>query len=165
WYAYWWEGGRTRSRYLGKAPPAALAPEASSPASTPAGPVPAPILSVVTLGRFAVCRDGVELPEAAWLRRKAATLFKLLLGAPGHRLQRDQVLDLLWPDEDPQVANVSLRGATHAIRRALDPAPGNSVLQVHGGTLALAGGPALWVDADAFADAAGAALAGRDAEA
>lgn len=57
WYAYWWEGGRTRSRYLGKQIPADVAETTDSPPVTPVPPSSAPArapLRVQTLGRFAV---------------------------------------------------------------------------------------------------------------
>src|SRR6185437_6383354 len=178
WYAFWWENGRTRSRYLGKTAPAAAlaaieapppaAPPASDPAPTPdqweqvPAALPIPAVCVTTLGRFAIERDGAILPEPAWPRRTAITLFKFLLSAPGRRQTRDQVLDSLWPDEDPAAARLALRMATHAVRHALDVISGASVLLARVGTLALAEQARLWVDADAFTATATVALAGRD---
>jgi len=180
WYAYWWENGRTRSRYLGKtAPAAALAPPEETPPLAPLAPVsapdqlerapvppalPIPALRVTTLGRFAVERNGVTVPESAWPRPKAITLFKLLLSVPSRRRARDQVLDLLWPDDDPATANVGLRSVTYAVRQALDLPSGASALVARGHMLALADHTRIWVDADAFAASAAAALAGRDIE-
>jgi hypothetical protein len=36
--------------------------------------------------------------DASWRLRKAAGLVKLLALAEGHRLHREQAMDLLWPD-------------------------------------------------------------------
>jgi predicted ATPase/DNA-binding SARP family transcriptional activator len=124
----------------------------------------APALRVATLGRFTVWRDGVKVPETAWSRRKALALFKLLLGSPAHRLPRDQVLELLWPDTDPVTASVALRGAIHAMRRALDLPQHDTIIQVQSGAVALSEAMALWVDAAAFAETAAVALAGHDIE-
>ncbi|HVA89243.1 MAG TPA: BTAD domain-containing putative transcriptional regulator, partial [Chloroflexota bacterium] len=171
WYAFWWEDGRTHSRYLGKVAPAAT--EGTTPLaslSLDTVPVPdqgimaPPSLRVITLGRFAVERDGTTLPETAWSRRTAVALVKFLLSAPDRRQTRDQVLDGLWPDEDPATARAALYGATHGVRRALDLSLSHSALRVSGGVLALAGSATLWLDADWFAAAAAEALAGHDIE-
>ncbi|MFK4100507.1 hypothetical protein ACI2L1_10600 [Streptomyces sp. NPDC019531] len=41
----------------------------------------------------------------------------------GPPLQREQVLDLLWPQLDPVAGNNQLRKALHEARRTLDPDP------------------------------------------
>src|SRR5919199_2800383 len=121
-------------------PPAdTLAPQ-SSPQSSPA-------VRVQLLGGFAVTIGGRAVPEAAWRVQKAKALVKLLALAPGHRLPRDQVLDLLWPDFEPEAATNNLYRALHAARRALDPAV---PLQLRGGVLALDLPASLAVHAYAF---------------
>jgi len=90
WYAYWWEGGRTRSCYIGKQAPADVAGTIDSSPVTPVSPAPAPApagapLRVQTLGRFAVWRGEEAIPPAAWTSRRAATLFKCVVSAPGQR--------------------------------------------------------------------------------
>src|SRR5947209_5083892 len=58
-------------------------------------------LRIFLLGGFRVERNGHWVPLGAWARREAArVLVKLLATTPGHRLHREQVLDLLWPDVD-----------------------------------------------------------------
>jgi hypothetical protein len=54
-------------------------------------------LRIELLGGFRVTAGGRVLPESAWRRRKPAALVKLLALAPGHRLHREQAMDLLWP--------------------------------------------------------------------
>ena len=50
------------------------------------------------LGDFRIEIDGRQIPAAAWPRRHAAALVKLLALRPGHQLHRDRVIDTLWPD-------------------------------------------------------------------
>ena len=50
---------------------------------------------------------------------KAKTLVKLLALAPGHRLHRDIVVDLLWPEAEPQATANNLHQLVHAIRRMM----------------------------------------------
>lgn len=47
---------------------------------------------------------------------KARSLVKLLALAPGHRLARERVLDLLWPDLPPESAVNNLYQTLHAVR-------------------------------------------------
>lgn len=123
----------------------------------------APPLRVRTLGVFAVWRGEELTPPTVFAQRKAALLFKALLAAPGQRLNREQLLDVLWPEADPAQGAHRLRSTLHRLRGALgadylpgsgdlvllDPAPGAS-------------SPPAWLDAVAFERAATAALAVED---
>jgi DNA-binding SARP family transcriptional activator len=71
------------------------------------------------LGGFAIRVDGVDLPAAAWRRRQAAALVKLLALAPNRRLHRERVLDALWPDLSMDVAATRLHKAAHFARTTL----------------------------------------------
>jgi DNA-binding SARP family transcriptional activator len=73
---------------------------------------------ITLLGRFEVEVDGTATPEHCWQRRSAASLVKVLALAPGHRLHREQVIDMLWPDEAPGEAAPKLHKAAHYARRA-----------------------------------------------
>jgi len=75
-------------------------------------------VEVRVLGGFAVIVDGVPTPARSWARRSAAALVKILALAPGHHLHREQVLDLLWPDDDPARSLPRLHKAAHFARRA-----------------------------------------------
>ena len=54
-------------------------------------------LEVRLLGRFEVLVDSRPVPADAWAQRRAADLVKVLALASGHRMPRDEVLELLWP--------------------------------------------------------------------
>ena len=58
-----------------------------------------PEIHVTLLGRFAVTVGGVPVAEAGWKRRHAAAVVKVLALAPGRRLHREQVIDLVWPGD------------------------------------------------------------------
>ena len=72
------------------------------------------------LGGFAAAVDGVPVPGTAWRLKKARELVKLLALAPGHRLHREQAMDLLWRDRAPAAAANNLHQAVYVARRALD---------------------------------------------
>src|ERR687889_1990204 len=80
------------------------------------------------LGRFRVSVGSTTIPQDAWRLRKAAALVKLLALAPGHRLHREQAMDILWPDSGRRAASNSLRKTLHAARKVLDPVTGASYL-------------------------------------
>jgi predicted ATPase/DNA-binding SARP family transcriptional activator len=114
-------------------------------------------LRIRLLGGFSVEADGALVDERAWRLRKARTLLKIVALAPGRRVHRDVVTELLWPDRDPRAALNNLHQALHAARRAVgDP----GALTLADDVLALTA--AAWVDVDAFEAAA---AAGADPEA
>jgi len=53
-----------------------------------------------TLGAFQVIRDGVAVPVADFQSKKARDLLKILVSRRGRAVPREQLTDLLWPDED-----------------------------------------------------------------
>ena len=174
WYAFWREGGRLRSRYLGKEAPAGTDADATDmpePVAPMERAVPAGALRVRTLGAFAVWQGEAAIPPEAWTSHRAAALFKCLLGALRHRLPREQASELLWPEAEPEAGATNLRTTIHRLRRVLDgPGAAVSYLRSEGELLVLA--PTDddppdddWLDATTFARAASAALAGQDATA
>src|SRR3954447_15051822 len=120
-------------------------------------------IEITLLGGFAVFVDGRGVDERAWGRRHAAALVKLLALAPGHRLHREQLLDLLWPDDALDVAAPRLHKAAHFARRAL-AVPDGLVLR---GEEVVLGGPqaTVTVDVACFEALARPALAAGDAAA
>ena len=105
-----------------------------------------------------------EVDESVWRLRKAASLLKLLALAPSHRMHREQAMDLLWPELSKQAASNNLRQTLHATRRALtsDPAEASRYLASEDDSLVLCPGGELWVDVDAFEEAAATARRARD---
>ena len=77
-------------------------------------------LDVRMLGGFEVRVNGHPLPEGAFAQRRAADLVKILALAPGHRLSRDRVVELLWPRLAADAGTANLHKAAHYARRALD---------------------------------------------
>ena len=94
--------------------------------ATPPASGDAPALAIHLLGGFRVQVDGRPIPDAAWSRRKAAALVKLLALAPAHRLPREQVQDWLWPDLPPAAAANNLHRTLYATRRLLHSPTGQS---------------------------------------
>jgi predicted ATPase/DNA-binding SARP family transcriptional activator/DNA-binding CsgD family transcriptional regulator len=113
------------------------------------------LVRVWLLGRFEVSVGSRSIGEDGWRLRKAASLVKLLALAPGHRLHREQILDLLWPDLKPLSAANNLHQTLHVARRTLEPESTTSrYLRLHDDRLALCPDDSLWTDVEAFEAAA-----------
>ena len=111
-------------------------------------------LRIRLLGGFQISVGARTIGEDGWRLRKAASLVKLLTLSPGHRLHREVAMDLLWPDLGTRSAANNLRGALHAVRRTLEPTTPSRYLQLSGEELVLCPDGLLWVDVDAFEEAA-----------
>ena len=134
------------------------------------------MLRIWLLGAFRVEAAGRPVAEARWRLRKARAVVKLLALDPTHRLPRDRLLDLLWPDLPPDAAANNLRYALHVARRALSagaeadrdavpeaaPAP-LPYLRTAAEQVALTAEGGVWTDVAAFEAAAGGARSGDPA--
>lgn len=78
-------------------------------------------LRIQLLGDFGVLVDGRPVREDQWARRKAKLLIKLLALQPHHRLHREQIMELLWPEQPAKSAANCLYKALHAARHSLEP--------------------------------------------
>jgi DNA-binding SARP family transcriptional activator len=72
------------------------------------------------LGRLQLIVDGQRIAAGA-IRRKVLGLLAFLVAQPGMAVTRDQILDALWPDNDPSTALNSLNQTIYFLRRALEP--------------------------------------------
>jgi predicted ATPase/DNA-binding SARP family transcriptional activator/DNA-binding CsgD family transcriptional regulator len=123
-------------------------------------------LRIWLLGGFRVSVRSRSIAEEEWHLRKAGSLLKVLTLSPGHRLHREQAMDLLWPDLAPKAALNNLRYALHVARRTLEPsAPAGAAsgyLHLRGESLLLSPTVSLWVDVEAFEEAATTARHAQD---
>ena len=106
-------------------------------------------LRIFVLGGFRAEVGGQRVAEDAWRRSGAAALVKLLAVTPGHRMHREQLIEVLWPELDQAAGARRLTKALHFARRAL--AAGQ--VRLRDDLLSLEADD-LWVDVDAFEAAA-----------
>ena len=76
---------------------------------------------IVTLGGLRVSLDGGPVPPSAWQSRKARDLLKLLVSRLGRPISREQVCELLWPDEPGERRSSRLSVTLSTLRGVLDP--------------------------------------------
>jgi DNA-binding SARP family transcriptional activator len=120
------------------------------------------VTRIKLLGGFRVWVGPGVIGEDEWRLKKAANLIKLLALAPGHRLHREQLMEALWPDLGTNAASNNLRRVLYSTRKTLDPAVGSRYLASEEGWLALCPGGTLWVDVEAFEEAAATARRERE---
>ena len=76
-------------------------------------------VEIRTLGEFEVLVDGEPVPTSEWGSKRARTLLKRLVAAQGWPVTRDELIELLWPDELSDRLNARLSVQLSAVRRVL----------------------------------------------
>lgn len=115
------------------------------------------VVRVRLLGGFGVSVGSRTVERDEWRLRKAGQLVRLLALARGRALHRERVMDSLWPDLLAKPAANNLHRAIHFARAALEGSPsgpGHRYLTLRDGVLTLCPEGPLWVDVEAFEDAA-----------
>jgi DNA-binding SARP family transcriptional activator len=140
-------------------PPAAYERVARSGTSTDERPEP---VRIWLLDGFRVSVGSRTIEHYEWRLRKATSLVKLLALAPHHRLHREQVMDRLWPGSGKRSASNNLRQIVHTTRKTLDRVSGSRYLQSDKDSLVLCPEGELWVDVEAFEEAAATARRSKD---
>jgi DNA-binding SARP family transcriptional activator len=107
-------------------------------------------LQIRCFGPFEVVREGK--PVVRWRRRAAERMLKFLL-VTGHRVHRDVLLDVLWPEVAFESSISGFRVTVHALRHALaserDAREGMRLIQADGDTYGL-NMDGVWIDASQF---------------
>jgi len=78
-------------------------------------------LRVQTLGQFRVERGQQEVAAGDWKRAKARELFQLLLTFYGRSLHREQIIEMLWPESEPEAALRDFKIAYSTVCSVLEP--------------------------------------------
>lgn len=127
-------------------------------ADSPAGAKPTPLAGekphwlFYYFGHFQVCRASECIPtRRAW---KGLAILKYLAASPGQIVPRDVLLESLWPEIEPSVANNRLKVAMHSLRQTfswedLGQKKRDLILFRNGG-YALNHELEIWSDVDAF---------------
>lgn len=116
-------------------------------------------LDIQLLGGFRAEIDGRAVPDDAWRSRRATALVKLLAIAPRHRLTRDEAIEAIWPEAEPEAGGANVRKAVHFARRALG---GEASIGVQAGVVELWPAGNVATDVERFDRAARAALDSGD---
>ena len=111
-------------------------------------------LELHMLSMFHVALDGQTVNGR--LGGKARQLLKILSANRHKCLPKDLLIDMIWPNSDPDAAAVSLKVTAHNLRSALDPektngSPGHWVI-AESGTYRLNPEASIWIDVEEFRD-------------
>lgn len=71
------------------------------------------------LGGFRMLSGDTILTAEQLPLRKARDIIKLLALAPDHRMHREQLLECLWPEREPEAAGHSLSQTLYILRPKL----------------------------------------------
>jgi len=120
-------------------------------------------LRISLLGGFQLRQGDESFGPERFRLHKACSLVKLLALAPHCRLPRDQLLEWLWPDGEPQASTNSLHQALRSARQVLETLEPPCYIHLEDETLTLHSVLELWVDVEAFEAAAVQARQSKDA--
>ena len=84
-------------------------------------PQSSPAASVLTLGSFRVLLSGSPVTSSDWQSRKARTLLKVLISRYGGPVNREVLMEILWPGEKPTKSASRLSVALSTLRSVLCP--------------------------------------------
>lgn len=111
-------------------------------------------LDLRMLSMFQVSLDGQTINGG--LGGKARQLLKILAANRQKCLPKDYLIDMIWPNSEPDAAAVSLKVTAHNLRSALDPNRSNGSpsywVIAESGTYRLNPDANIWIDVDGFKD-------------
>ncbi|MHB1875459.1 MAG: BTAD domain-containing putative transcriptional regulator [Streptosporangiaceae bacterium] len=105
------------------------------------------MIRIWLLGRFAVDRDGHEVPGREFGGAMARRLLRLLALRRGTLVCKDLIADVLWPGTPPADPAANIEVLVSRLRRALGD---RGMIRTGPGGYLLPDGTSCWVDAEAF---------------
>jgi ATP/maltotriose-dependent transcriptional regulator MalT/DNA-binding SARP family transcriptional activator len=115
-----------------------------------------PGLQICLLGKFRVLIDVCEIPDHRWKSRRAKTLFQFLAHSRLRgSLNKEVLMELLWPEEDPELTAKRFHVALASLRKTLEPnivrgVPSSYIFRI-GDSYRIEVGEQGWVDTEKFA--------------
>jgi LuxR family maltose regulon positive regulatory protein len=111
-------------------------------------------LRVYTLGNFQVYLGHQVIPPNGWRREKTRQLFQLLLTYRDAPLDRDQIFEHLWRNDEPMVAGRNFKVVLNTLFNVLEPerSPGSESAFIlrEGSIYSLRPGADIWLDSAVF---------------
>lgn len=112
-----------------------------------------PVLRISLLGAFKVERAGQHLSGDEWRGRQLRTILKILAARAGEFVSAEQLIEQIWPGEDPANARRNLHVRLSQLRHALFPSDPNAYIQTLENGYILTLNTACQVDVNAFQQA------------
>ena len=93
-------------------------------------------LKIFLLGKFEVLQNDLDMSHKLWQSRQLRGILKILVAARGRPVSSSQIIEILWPDEDPKSAQQHLYVRISQLRKLLQTEQNDELLQkVEGGYL------------------------------
>ncbi|GGJ35578.1 BTAD domain-containing putative transcriptional regulator [Deinococcus roseus] len=92
-----------------------------------------PWLEIEALGAFRVKKEGQLMAPTDFGRRQAYLLLKILVARWGRPVTSEELLEMLWSEEDPAKALPRLHVVLNALRKAIEPDPAKPVYVLRDG--------------------------------
>lgn len=106
-------------------------------------------LAVYLLSSFQVLID--HQPVVAWPNCRGKSIFKYLISHREHPIPKEVLMEVFWPDADPDAARNNLNVAIYGLRKVLAQVNKDiSYVQFEGGRYALNPTLRVWVDSEEF---------------
>lgn len=105
-------------------------------------------------GDLQLSLNGEDVPVWGWRSKKAVSLLAMLLHHRGDPVHREQAMEALWPEGDPERSSKNLNVALTATRRGLEQAhpEGSKCLRRQGAFYRIAPETIEWLDVSEFLD-------------
>ncbi len=113
-----------------------------------------PSLEIFLFGQFEVKQNGLPINNPLWQSRQVRLILKYLVAGRGKPLASSQLIELIWPDEDPDGAQRHLYVRISQLRKLLnEPGTHEWIQSVSGGYVFVMPedkSQAVWIDVDQF---------------
>lgn len=110
-----------------------------------------PVWRVHCFGSLRFAGGGQEVQSFQWKRRKAQELFAYLLLQPGYGSTKEQLLEVLWPNEDIEKSSNVLYVVVHQLKRTLrDALQAERAVTIKDGSVRLREGFIEFVDVEKY---------------
>ena len=73
-------------------------------------------IKVFTLGRFVVAKEGKALRFHKKARQKPLSMLKALIALGGREISKDQIMDILWPESEGDLAHRAFKSTLYRLR-------------------------------------------------
>lgn len=78
-------------------------------------------IRVQTLGPFRIWLGEKEVSDRDWQREKAKELFQLFITKPNQIMAKEEITQILWPNQDKQTADRDFKVAMNTLNNTLEP--------------------------------------------
>ena len=80
-----------------------------------------PMIQIAALGGLHISKEGGPVPESAWEGNQPKRLLKAILSRGSKNIQKDLLMEDLWPEADPETVTKNFKVTLHRLRKALEP--------------------------------------------